>query len=203
MATIRDENNLEGQNQEELQNTDEGQQEESKTYTEEEMQEILQKEADKRVTSALEKAKSKWKKEYEIELEKAKNEAAKLADMTAQEKAEHERDELKKELEQLKAKDTLNEMSKTARGMLVEADINISDELLGVLVTIEAETTKSNVENFVTLFNEAVDKAITERLKAKPPKRGGVAGLTKQDILNIKDPVERINQIQKNKELFN
>lgn len=203
MATIRDENNLEGHNQEELQNTNEEQQEESKTYTEDEVQELLQKEADKRVTKALETAKSKWEKEYAKKIEKAKNEAEKLANMTAQQKAEHERDELQKELEQLKLKDTLNEMSKTARGMLMEANINIGDELLGVLVTVEAETTKANVESFITSFNDAVDKAIAEKLKSKPPKRGGIAGVTKEDILNIKDPNERIKKIQENIELFN
>lgn len=212
-ATLRDGSNLKGlipmnlqlhaEGGEETPPEEEQQQEETKTFTEEEFNAKLQSETDKRVSEALKTAKSKWETEYQEEIKKAKDEAEKLAKMNAQEKAEHERDEIKKELEDLRLKDTLNEMGKTARNMLSESEINIPDELLSILVTAEAETTKSNVENFITIFNNAVDKAITEKLKSKPPKRGGGNGFTKEDILKIKDPNERIKMIQENSELFN
>ena len=57
--------------------------------------------------------------EWEKKQEKKVSEAARLAEMNAQQKAEYERDEIKKELEELKRKDALAEMSKTARKMLL------------------------------------------------------------------------------------
>ena len=60
---------------------------------------------------------AKWQKDQE----KAVDEAKKLATMTEQEKAEHERDEIKKELEALKKANNMAEMGKQARKLLSEA----------------------------------------------------------------------------------
>lgn len=114
------------------------------------------------------------KKFAEMQQKKDKEvaEAAKLAEMNATQKAEYERDQLKKELEELKRKDTLAEMTKTARKMLTEDGINAPDELLAVLVTTDAEETKSTVDGFKTLFKDAVESAVKERLRGETPKVG-------------------------------
>lgn len=103
---------------------------------------------------------------------KEKEEAEKLAEMNATQKAEYERDQLKKELDELKRKDALSEMSKVARKMLTEKDINISDDLLAVLVTTEAAQTKQNVEDFAKMYKADVDAAVKARLKGEPPRVG-------------------------------
>ena len=159
-----------------------------KKYTDDEVNEIINKKFEK------------WTKQKEKEM----NEAKKLADMTAQEKVEYERNQLKKELEELRNANTISEMSKTARGILKERNIDISDELLSMLVTKEADTTKKNVEGFAEMFDKAVEKAVNEKLKGNPPKKGpGNKTLTKEDILNIKDRTERQRKIAENIELFN
>lgn len=139
--------------------------------------------------------------------EKKVAEAAKLAEMNAQEKAEYERDKIQKELDEYKRKDALAEMSKTARKMLSDEGINITDDLLAVLVTTEAEGTKTAVEGFTKLFKSAVEDAVKEKLRGEPPKRGsgagGVAAMTKEQIMNIKDPEARQKAMLENKHLFN
>ena len=104
--------------------------------------------------------------------DKEKEEAKKLAEMNATQKAEYERDQLKKELDELKRKDALSEMSKVARKMLTEKDINVSDDLLSVLVTTEAAQTKQNVEDFAKMYKADVDAAVKARLKGEPPRVG-------------------------------
>lgn len=108
--------------------------------------------------------------EWEKRQEKKVSEAAKLAEMNAQQKAEYERDELKKELDELKRKDTLAEMSKTARKMLSDEGINIGDDLLSRLVTTDADETKASVDSFTKLFKAAVEDAVKERAKGTTPK---------------------------------
>lgn len=114
------------------------------------------------------------KKFAELEQKKQKqiDEATKLANMNAAQKAEYERDKLQKELNQLKEQAALAEMSKTARKMLSEEGITISDELLSMFVNTDAEATKAAVDSYKTLFNEAVEAKVKERLRGETPKTG-------------------------------
>lgn len=144
--------------------------------------------------------KEKWKAELEAE----KTQAEKLAKMNAEEKIAFERDQLKAELEALRQEKAKSDMTKTARGMLAEADVNISEDLLATLVTEEAEVTKTNVDSFIKSFKEEVDKAVKEALKGKVAKKpASPAGLTKEAILSVKDRSERLRLISENQGLFN
>lgn len=104
--------------------------------------------------------------------EEKRKEAEKLAAMNATQKAEYERDQLKKELEELKRKDALAEMSKEARKMLSDKGINIPDDLLSRLVTTDAQETKQAVDGFAKMYTEAVEAAVKARLKGEPPRVG-------------------------------
>ena len=144
--------------------------------------------------------------EWQKKQEKAVNEAKKLAEMNAQQKAEYQRDELQKELDALKKKDALAEMTKTARKMLSENSINISDDLLAMLVTTNAEETKAAVDGFAKVFKDAVENAVKERLKGTPPTKGtgsGAPAMTKEQIMAIRDPELRQQKMLEHKNLFN
>lgn len=144
--------------------------------------------------------KEKWKAELEAE----KTQAEKLAKMNAEEKIAFERDQLKAELESLRAEKAKADMTKTARGMLADANVNISEDLLAALVTEEAEETKTNVDSFIKSFKEEVDKAVKEALKGKVAKKPATpAGLTKEDIFAVKNRAERLRLIAENQGLFN
>ena len=155
--------------------------------------------SDDDVDKILNKKFAEWEKKKQKEVDEAK----KLADMNAKEKAEYERDKLQKELDALREKDSLSEMTKTARKMLSDEGVSVSDDVLSMIVSTDAEKTKAAVDAFAKAFNEAVKAAVKEKLKGNPPKKGGGSTLTKEKILDVKDPVERQKLIAENMDLFN
>lgn len=109
-----------------------------------------------------------WQEKKEKEIEEAK----KLEKMSAQEKAEHKSAELQKELDELKHEKALSEMSKTARKLLSEKNITISDDLLSLMVTTDATETKAAIDSFAKLFTESVENAVKERVRGNVPAAG-------------------------------
>lgn len=155
--------------------------------------------SDKDLDAILDKRFARWKADQE----KEKAEAKRLADMNAQERAEAERDKVQKELDELKAKNAIAEMTNEARKMCAVHDINVGDDLLSVLVNQDADKTKKAVDAFVKMFESEVEKAVKEKLKGNGPKRGGSnKGVTRESILNITDPMERQRMIAENMDLF-
>ena len=134
--------------------------------------------------------------------QKELDEAKRLTEMNAQEKAEYENKKLQEQVQQLMKKEAIAEMSKSARAMLSEKDINIGDDLLSVLVSDDADKTKKTVENFINLFQNAVNRAVKDALKGETPKTGGASGLTKEQIMKVKNARERQRLIAENMNLF-
>lgn len=157
-----------------------------KTFTQDEVNKIVQDRL------AKEKAKN----------EKAQEEAKKLAKMNAEQKNQYMVEQLQKELEEYKNKEAKNDMIKEANSMLKEADINLPDEVVAMLIGDNAEDTKVCVDSFSKAFKTAVERAVNEKLKGKTPKQKSVAGLTREDILSVKDRQERQRLIEENEELF-
>lgn len=117
--------------------------------------------------------------ELEKKKQKELDEATKLANMNATEKANYEkeqiikeRDEIIKERDELKKAASLAEMTRTARKMLADEGVNVSDELLTMFVNTDAENTKAAVDSFSKLFKEAVESAVKDRLRGETPKTG-------------------------------
>lgn len=152
------------------------------------------------VNNIIAKKKAEWKKE----LDKKTSEAEKLAKMNAEQKLEYERDQLQKEIDELKAEKNANEMRTQARNMLKDEGINVSDELVSVLIAQDAESTKQVVESFAKAFNDAVEAAVKEKLKGKTPRggSGGTSTMTRAEIRKIKDPALRRQAILENPELY-
>ena len=159
----------------------------SKKYSDAEVDEIINKKF------------AKWQKEQERKI----SEAEKLAGMNAQEKAEHERDTLQKELDELKRANSIAEMEKTARTMLHDDGVNVPDEVVSSLIADDADNTKAKVEAFSKAFKEAVQTAVKDALKGKAPATGkGGSTLTKADILKIANRAERQKAIAEHIDLF-
>ena len=113
------------------------------------------------------------------------------------------KEKLEKELADLKRQNAVTEMAKTARKMLADEEINIPDELLGHLVSDNAEDTKTTVESFSKLYKAAVQAAVKEALKGNPPKCGsGGKSMTKEQIMAVSNPLERQKLIAENIALF-
>ena len=155
---------------------------------------------DKDLDDIIGKRFAKW----QAQQQKAVDEAKKLAAMDAQQKAEYERDQLQRELADLKKAAALTNMTKEARKMLSDDGIHIPDELLAVLVSEDAAETKSAVDGFKASFSAAVEAAVKERLKGEPPRKGsgGAPAMTKAQIMAIRDPELRQKTMLEHKELF-
>lgn len=166
---------------------------EEKKYSEEDLDRIINQKF------------AKWQRRADTEIAEKVAEAEKLANMSAQEKALHEKNKLEKLVDELQGKLNRAEMLTVARDLLAKEGVKgLGDGLLGVLVTGEAESTDRNVREFVELFNKAVNDEVKERLRGGTPKKGtGVTkSLTKEDILKTSDTHERLRLIGENLELF-
>lgn len=177
-----------GKNDPNGEDNDKGNDKPQPKYTDEDLDRIIQEK------------KAKWDKQAK----EAEEEAKKLAKMNAQEKAEHERDKLQKELDKLRGEKARADMAKEARRMCADANINVSDGILSSIITSDADTTKEAVESFIELFKGEVEKAVKDALKGNSFKRGtgSNGGVTKEDIMGVSDPIERQRLIRENMNLF-
>ncbi|HBC8081525.1 TPA: DUF4355 domain-containing protein [Staphylococcus aureus] len=160
-------------------------------------------EQQKKVDEILERRVAHEKKKADEYAKEKAEEAAKLAKMNKDQKAEYEREKLEAELKQLRAEKALNEMRSEARVMFKDKDIDVSDELLDIVVSDSAETTKNNVDNLTKILDEMVQKKVQETLRQNSPKSFSKSGLSRDEILAIKDDSERQNAIAQNMHLFN
>lgn len=167
-------------------------------------QEGNQAEFDRRVNKAVKTAVTNAEEKWKALTDDKLTEAEKLAKMTKEEKAEYRAKKAEKELADLKKMNARTELAKTARKMLADENINIPDELLSNLVADDAEGTKTAVESFAKMYKDAVQAAVKEAIKGKPQKAGTGGGntITKEQIMDIKDPIERQKMIRENINLF-
>lgn len=150
------------------------------------------------VNKILDKKFAEWQKKQE----KKVSEAERLSKMTAEEKANERIKQLEERLAAADREKAVAAMSRQARAILAEKNINVNDELLANLVADDAEATKANCENFISLFAAAVEKAVKERVKGDTPKTGTSTGMTKEQILAIPNRAERQRMMKEHKDLF-
>lgn len=157
---------------------------------------------DEDVDKLINKKFADWHKQQEKS--KAKDaEAARLAQMTAEEKANERIRQLEERLAAADREKAVTAMTKQARAMLQDKGLNVSDELLANLIAEDAEGTKAAVESFITLFNAAKDQAVKDALKGAAPKAGSApAGMTKEQILAVTNRAERQRLMKENAHLF-
>lgn len=150
------------------------------------------------VDEILNKKFAEWQKKQE----KKVSEAERLSKMTAEEKANERIKQLEERLAAADREKAVAAMTKQARAVLADKSITVNDELLANLVAEDAETTKANCENFISLFTAAVEKAVKEKVKGDTPKTGTTTGLTKEQILAIPNRAERQKLMKEHKDLF-
>ena len=157
---------------------------------------------DEDVDKLINKKFAEWQEKQEKS--KAKDaEAARLAQMTAEEKANERIRQLEERLAAADREKAVTAMTKQARAMLQDKGLNVGDELLANLIAEDAEGTKASVESFITLFNSAVEKAVKDALRGATPKAGGApAGMTKEQILAVTNRAERQRLMKENAHLF-
>ena len=121
---------------------------------------FTQEEVNNIVERRLNKEKNKWKNEVD--------QAKRLAEMSAEdrareqfkiEKAEFERQRAEFERERL--------LVQTQRELSTK---NIPVEFADMLVKEDAESTKAAIDSFASLYNQSVEKGVSNKMKGRPPK---------------------------------
>ena len=128
------------------------------------------------------------------EQQKAASEAEKLGKMTAEEKAARELANLQKEVQGFKDREAKAAMTAQARTMLREAGLNVSDRFAEILVSGDAEGTKANVDEFISLLKADREAYKKELFKGETPRKGSGSGggaMTLADIAKIPNRTER------------
>lgn len=129
-----------------------------------------QAEFDRRVAKALETSRTKMQADIETKLAEARTEAEKMAKMNAEQKAQYEKEKQAKELADREAAITKRELMATAKEQLAEKGLPTS--LASVLNYANAEECTASIESVGKAFQEAVEKAVNDRLAGgKPPKK--------------------------------
>lgn len=136
-----------------------------------------QAEFDRRIAKATQTAVKNARAKWELETDDKLSEAEKLARMSKEQKAEYKANKLQAELDEMKRKEAVAELTKTARKLLSDENINVPDELLTYIVGKDADETKASVEAFKKLFNETVSAELKKNARQEtPPDGGGAAG---------------------------
>lgn len=162
-------------------------------------QEPQAKYTDADVDAIVEKKLAKWKRQEEAKVA----EAARLAEMNATQKAEYERDQLQRRLDELERDREVAEMVAESRRQLSGRGVSVPDELVARLVGETAEETKATVDAFADAYVEAVEAGVRQRLSGTAPKSGGAAkALSRDEIMAIKDTAQRQRAIAEHPEYF-
>ena len=155
---------------------------EEKTFTQEELDKILNKKF------------AQWQKKTE----EAKAEAERKAKLTEAEKLAEERKEFEAMKKQFEYEKRVNSTSK------VLASNNLPVEFADFLVGENEEVTSQRVDLFKDAFNNALEKAITERLRGATPKvsTSSITQVTKEDFQKM-NMIQRQRLFNENRELYN
>lgn len=148
-----------------------------------------QAEFDRRVGKALETSRSKMQADIEAKIQEARTEAEKLAKMNAEQKAEYEKEKREKELADREESITKRELAATAKEQLAEKGLPLS--LTDVLNYSSAEACAASIDAVGKAFQEAVEKAVEDRLSGgKPPKKAGDKAAYTMDQIKAMSPDE-------------
>lgn len=148
-----------------------------KTYTESEVQALLQREGDRRVTTAL----KKQQKEFETK----QAEAEKLRTMDENQRKEYEYAQKLQELEQREREFTVAQNKLEATKVLANRELPI--EFVDYIVAEDADTMMENINVFERAFKAAVADAVAKKIASPAPKGGSVkqTGMTKEEFKKL------------------
>ena len=130
----------------------EPQKQQEKLFTQEEVNNIVEK--------RLKKEKNKWKNEVD--------QAKRLAEMSAEDRAREQFKMEKAEFERQRAEfERERLLVQTQRELSTK---NIPVEFADMLVKDDAESTKAAIDTFASLYNQSVEKGVSNKMKGRPPK---------------------------------
>lgn len=159
------------------------------TITEEELEKMktehAQAEADRRVAQAEKTFEKRFEKELREKIEEERQDAERLAKLTAEEREKELFERNRSLLEDKEKTLRQREMKLAAIDVLNEEGLPVTfaDQLLGESV----DDTHDRIQKFKKAWHEAIDSEVSKRLKSKIPEGGG----TKGDVLDMNKIIRR------------
>ena len=156
-----------------------------KTFTQEELDKIIEK----RLARALKKA------------DEEKQEAEKLAKMSAEERAKAEFEKEKQKFEDERKQYQREKMELEVIKQM--SSKGLPTEFATYLIADDAETALNNIKTFEAEWQKAIEKAVNEKLKGSTPKTGNTANITiTKDEFNSLGYSERMKIYNEQPELY-
>lgn len=122
-----------------------------------------------------------------------------LSDEDKAKKAESDKD---KKIASLEAQITRRDNIKQTDEVFKEAGLNVSDDVLNMVVVDNDKQTYANVQALIKYTNQIQSGVKRELLKGSTPKINGKPSMTKAEIAKIKDPLKRQKAIAENLDLY-
>ena len=176
-------------------NSDTGAGDEKTTYTAEEVADLIQREADKRVTSALKKA--------ELAHNKKIAEAKRLAEMSEADRQNEKIRQLEAELQERTREISIRENTITLQAEMSKR--NIPAELAQFLVSDDADTMFDNLKLFDGVLKKLINSEVEKRITGTTPKSGNMKStesMTKDKFKNLSLSAQQ-EIFETNKDLYN
>ncbi|NYB73401.1 DUF4355 domain-containing protein [Sedimentibacter hydroxybenzoicus DSM 7310] len=140
-----------------------GEQEIKKETKEQEQQQTTFTQAD------MDRMISKMYEQFEAKFTKKQEEAVKLANMNAEEKAKYQLEQQQKQLEDMQRNFTMQQNKSECMKILAERNIDVT--LADFVVAEDAETMKANIDKIEKAFKKSVEEEVNRRLKSTTPKK--------------------------------
>lgn len=168
--------------------------------TEETKEELTLEQVQKMIQSETDKVRTEYSKKLKA-LEREKEELEK-AKMTEEEKAKYELEKYQKELAEKEKAIALKELTITTGDLLKENGLPF--EFRDFLIGTDEEDTKLKISLFKKEWDKAIKAEVESRFKAsgREINKGSKRTMTREEIMKIQDPSQRIRAIRENQDLF-
>ena len=125
-----------------------------------------------------------------------------IKDLSDEEKAKKADSDKDKRIAELEATIKRNKALRETQEIFVESGLNVSNEVLEMVVADDAKTTLANATAITNLIENVKEATRKELLAGKTPQNFGKPKMTKDEIMGIADPIERRKKMSENWGLF-
>lgn len=125
-----------------------------------------------------------------------------IKDLSDEDKAKKAESDKDKKIASLEAQITRRDNIKQTDEVFKEAGLNVSDDVLNMVVVNNDKQTYANVQALIKYTNQIQSGVKRELLKGSTPKINGKPSMTKAEIAKIKDPLKRQKAIAENLDLY-
>lgn len=159
----------------------------------------------KRISKEQESKHQALKEVEELKAKLAKYENDKsIKELSDEEKAKRESDSKDRRIQELEGIIARNKDLKETKQVFEESGISVPDNVLDMVVVNDNKKTVANVQAITNFIEKIKEDTRKELLAGKTPRTTGVKPkITKQQIMDIKDTVERQKAMRDNWSLFN